>query len=122
MENNYFIKSLSLLDGIITYKDFDINENIAFKELWYAYKEDILQVVYGDRYILDVGWYPESNPKGRFIVRAIQDYDWMDPLLKIKCKTFEELKKAIEDAAHLLNERNTMKNVPYRDVEYESNL
>lgn len=94
-----FVKDLNIRDGIITYNDFDIDENIPFEDQWYMYKEDILQIRYGDRFILDVGWYPESNPEGHFAVRAILENDWMNPISKIECRTLSELKEAIEKTA-----------------------
>jgi hypothetical protein len=65
-----FIKNLKLYDGIITYNDFDIDEARTFQDQEYSYKMDILQISFGNRYILDVGWYPEFDPKGHFWVRA----------------------------------------------------
>ena len=98
-----FVKDLNLFNGTITYNDFDIDENISFEERWYTYKEDILQIAYGSRYILDVGWYPGSNPKGKFVVQAITDYDWVNPVSKKKCRTLKGLKKAIEETAMLIH-------------------
>jgi len=68
-----------------------------------SFKEDILQIEFGKRFILDVGWLPEHNPKGFFIIRAIKDCDWQNPLLKEKCRTFKDLKLAMEKAVKLIN-------------------
>jgi hypothetical protein len=113
-----FVENLDILDGIITYNDFDINENVAFEEQKYSFKEDILQIKFGDRFLLDVGWYPEMNPKGAFTVVAIQDYDWDEPVVKIKCRTLKTLKKAIEKAAKIIGDQKQIKNLPFRNIEY----
>ena len=74
---NNFMRNLNLYNGIIDYNDFDIDENVPFEEQEYSYKEDILQISYGDRLTLDVGWYPEHNPQGYFIVYAVKDSNWV---------------------------------------------
>lgn len=98
------IKNIQLLGGMIHYNDFDIDQDIPFEEQWYAYKEDILQVLYGSHFILDVGWYAEHNPNGFFLVRAILDNNWEKPISAIKCKTLKELKIAIEETACVIND------------------
>ena len=41
MKNN-FIERLNIYDGLITYNDFDIDEEKSFEEQMYSYKEDIM--------------------------------------------------------------------------------
>lgn len=103
MSPEIFIKNLNILDGIITYNDFDIDENRSFQAQEFSYKEDILQITFGERYTLDVGWYPEMNPEGYFVVKGIEDYDWMRPLITIRSRSLAELKAAIEQVAVLLS-------------------
>jgi 3-oxoacyl-ACP reductase-like protein len=117
-KNLNFVKNLNILDGVITYNDFDIDESKSFDDQWYMFKEDILQIKFGDRFILDVGWYPENDHKGQFSVVAILDEDWMDPLQKTKCSTLSELKKAIEDTAIYIDKMRK-EDLPHRNVEYE---
>ncbi len=114
-----FIENLNILDGVVSYNGFDIDKDIPFADQWYNYTEDILQIKYGDRFLLDVGWYPEHDPKGKFSIVAVVDQDWMNPLLKTKCSTLDELKKAIEDTAAFINEEKK-KNLPCRNIEYEN--
>jgi hypothetical protein len=59
-KNKNFIHGINIHDGIITFNDFDINEDTSFGQQKYSYKEDMLQVAFGDRFILDV----EHDPKG----------------------------------------------------------
>lgn len=114
-----FVANLNLYDGIVDYNDFDIDENIPFEEQKYSYKEDILQISFGDRFTLDVGWYPEFNPTGHFVIKIIQDKDWLNPVSRIKCKTLSRLKKAIESSALLIKSQLKNKNLPHRDVKFE---
>ena len=114
------LESLKIFDGMVTYYDFDIDESISFEEQKYSYKEDILQIKFGDRFILDVGWYPEFESQGNFLISAIQDNDWMDPVLKTKCYTLEDLMKAIESTAIFIQNQRKIKALPYRNVEYDN--
>lgn len=100
--NNNFVKNLNILNGTVTYNDFDIDENIPFQEQKYSFKQDILQIAFGDHLLLDIGWYPEMSPQGHFWVRMIQDYDWQNPLYEEKCRTLNELKNIIEKFALLV--------------------
>ncbi len=118
-KTNNFVANLNLQGGDIVYNDFDIDENLSFEEQKYSYKEDILQITFGDRFILDVGWRREFNPAGHFVIKVIQDKDWLNPVSKIKCKTLSKLKKAIESSASLIHDQLKIKDLPYRDVEYE---
>jgi hypothetical protein len=119
MNKNTFIKNLNILDGIITYNDFDIDPKNPFENQKYSFKEDILQIKFGSRFILDVGWQPEFDEKGYFITRVVIDHDWMNPLLELKCKDLGELKKDIEKASIVIKLKKEQ-NLPYRDVEFDT--
>lgn len=114
-----FISELKLLGGKITYDGFDLNETIPFAEQIFSLQQDMLQIEYGRRFVLDVGWVPDLDPKGCFLIMVIQDRDWLNPISKIKCKTLSKLKKAIESSAVLIHEQLKIRDLPFRDVEYE---
>ena len=120
MKKNNFIENLNILDGVITYNDFDIDPNIPFETQKYSFKEDILQIEFGERFVLDVGYSPEFEPDGNFIIQAIQDNDWMNPISRIKCNTLDTLKKSIEKTVQLIDTKRKVKNLPYRNVEYDT--
>lgn len=115
---NNFIDGLNILNGTITYNDFDINEDTLFENQRYSFKLDMLQISFGDRFILDVGWQPDFDQNGHFVVRAIQDYDWLNPLVKIKPRSLKTLKKAIEKAAKIIDEQMHIRDLPFRNIEY----
>ncbi len=120
MKKTDFITSINILDGVLIYNDFAIDETIPFQNQRDSFKEDLLQITYGDRFLLDVGWYPEMNPKGHFIVYAIQDYDWQNPIVELKCHSLNQLKKTIERVVRIIKRKQRIKNLPLRNVEYES--
>ena len=104
-KKNNFIDELRIPNGVIVYNDFGIDESVPFSDQWYRYKEDILQIKFGDSFILDVGWYPECEPEGNFVVRAIKNEDWWPSFAKESARNLSELKQAIEKMAILINKQ-----------------
>lgn len=76
------INELNVQSGIITYNDFAINFDIPLKEQIFNLQQDLLQIKFGNSYILDIGWYPMFDPTGFFKIVVIKDYDWENPVLK----------------------------------------
>lgn len=89
--NSNFLKSINFRNGIITYNDFNIDPLIPFLEQKYSLKNNMLLVDYHN-YMIDVGWYPEFIVGGKFIIKAIHNCDWKNPLCEIESKNFVELK------------------------------
>ena len=116
--NNSFLLKTNIRDGVIVYDGFDIDENIPLEQQVSSLREDMLQIKFGERFVLDVGWRPDFEPDGYFIVYAIQDKDWEAPLLKKKCYSLKTLKKAIEKCAEIIDEQMHIKDLPFRNVEY----
>jgi hypothetical protein len=56
-------ESIFLL-GKVTYNTFDIDFAVPFENQEDKLSEDLIQVEYDNGYIIDVGWYPEMDPKG----------------------------------------------------------
>lgn len=88
--------------GKVTYDDFDIDPNITFEEQEFSFKEDMFQVSYGNRYTLDIGWYPDHQKNGKFRIVIIRDYDWMNPVYSKRTKDFKRLYKFVEECAEIV--------------------
>lgn len=101
-KNKNFIDSINILSGKIIYNDFDIDEEVSFEDQVYSFKEDILQIAFGDELIIDVGWYPEFQSHGHFLVRIIKNENWQNPMFKEECRTLDALRSTIEKAAVLI--------------------
>lgn len=101
--HNNFIKNIDIGLGQITYCDFNIDPVAPLKKQLPALQEDMLQIEFGNRFLIDVGWYPAMGLNGCFIVYVIQDEDWDHPLSKAQCSTLKELKNAIEKAAAFIH-------------------
>jgi len=94
--NDQFLKSINFRSGVITYNDFDIDPLIPLIEQEFSLKEDILQVDYGP-YLLDLGWNPDCNVKGKFVVRLIHNYDWQNPIQRFEAKDLATLKERLQE-------------------------
>jgi len=68
--------------GNIAYNEFHIDFDKTLCEQEDSLTEDLLQVEYPNNYLIDLGWYPECNSNGNFIISVIYDFDWEKPVLK----------------------------------------
>lgn len=68
--------------GSIVYNEFHIDFEKKLDEQEDSLTEDLLQVKYPNNYLIDLGWYPECNSKGNFVLNVIYNYDWEKPVLK----------------------------------------
>jgi hypothetical protein len=90
------LQNINLHDGKIIFENISTYQKSPFEE-------NLLYIEYGTRYAVDVAWYPSMPPQGCFVIIAIQDSDWDNPLLCIKTEHFEDLGDAIQKAIDYLN-------------------
>lgn len=89
--------NLDLSPGKVVYDDFDINSELPLSEQIYSLKEDLFQLNYNDKYIIDIGWYPEFDVNGTFSIVLIEDFNWQHPLEKKSCRDIETLQLYMEE-------------------------
>lgn len=92
---NIFLKSINFKSGEIIYNGFDINPLIPLSRQKYSLQEDMLQVDYG-LYLIDIGWRPELNTKGKFIIKLVCDSDWINYVHKIEAKNLAALRIGLQ--------------------------
>lgn len=102
-----FLQSVRLENCEITYDDFDLDPMVSFEKQKWSFKEDILQIEIKKEYLVDVGWYPEHDPKGFFLIRVIKNIDWDNPLFKKKCKSLEVFRGCLQNAIDYANQIKT---------------
>ncbi|MEK8129436.1 hypothetical protein WMW72_16130 [Paenibacillus filicis] len=67
------------------------------EEKWRNFTEDLLQIKHIKyNILLDVGWYPESDPNGSYGLELIKNHDWRNPLVSFDTKNRDELVEKIE--------------------------
>lgn len=96
-------------NGLITYDtlthlDFENSTIEVVDEL----TEDLLQVDLSNHYLLDIGWYPEFDSQGNFVVQVIMDMDWEKPLFKDTCKTLEQLYTVVKKGLSCYKLKSTL--------------
>ena len=98
------INNIDFGSGIIKkYIDFNINEEQPLHKQIYVLKEDLIQIIYENNYLIDVGWYPEFSEKGNFIVSLIKDYKWDNPVLQKICRDLDLLEKYINELIDIVH-------------------
>jgi len=98
-----FLKDIDLKDGKVVYYDFEINFNLPFENQKWSFKEDLIQIHFNEgKYIIDVGWYPEFNEKGSFVISVINDYDWNNPIFEKNGKSVDHLIMYINKAIKII--------------------
>lgn len=82
--------------------DIDIPTSASMKGELYAelhpdvMLQDILEVDLGGGFYIDVGWYPEHDPKGEFWIRTFRD-TWDEQFgTPIKTRSPEDVRKWVE--------------------------
>jgi hypothetical protein len=64
---------------------------------WGLFGQDLLQIVQDKTgLVLDVGWYPEEAPHGRFNMVLIRGHDWESPLLTFAGRSLEEVVSRVQ--------------------------
>lgn len=102
-----YLKNIIVKSGNLTFDDFDIDPLVSFEEQELSYKEDIIQMIFGELITVDVGFYPEFQPDGFFKVEVILDCDWTKPVYKKRIKSLEEMKNCLQEAIDLADEMHS---------------
>lgn len=91
--------------GIVVYDDMKIDPKKSLESQIDNLKEDLFQVNYIDKFIVDVGWFPSFSIDGHFRVVAIEDYNWESPIFQKTCRTLVELDEYLEEAVNFIKMR-----------------
>ena len=81
--------------GKITYNNYQIVLEKNLEEQWENLLEDLIQVEYENGYLIDIGWYPECDPKGNLKILLIKDTDWEHPVIEYRASSTFDIYKAV---------------------------
>lgn len=73
---------------------FSFNEDIIYMESKIIRKQN--DQIEKQSLGIDLGWYPDGEPEGNFILQAILNEDWLDPLMKFSSRNKDEIVKMLE--------------------------
>lgn len=90
-------------NGVVTAWDIDeLDLSKSVESQIYLLKEDLMQARFGDAIILDLGWYPEFDPRGQFVLSVVKEQEWENPILQLKFRELSQfmqnLNRAIKSA------------------------
>lgn len=77
--------------GRVTHDSLIIDPSVPLADQAENLTEDLLQVEYENCVVLDVGWYADLSPDGRFRVFVVLDLDWEEPWFSRTCTEYPEL-------------------------------
>jgi hypothetical protein len=98
-------ENVNFEQGMIVYNDLQIDEHDSLENQLDNLKEDLFQVNYEDRFIIDVGWFPSFSKDGAFRIVVIEDFEWDNPIYQKTCRSIMELKKYIEESITVVKSR-----------------
>jgi hypothetical protein len=50
-------------------------------DVWELFPQDLLQLKYDERnLVVDLGWLPEADPDGRYILTLVENKNWDQPM------------------------------------------
>lgn len=96
------MNTIDFKSGKITYNEFHFNFNQPFSVQEDFLTEDLLQVQYDNGYLIDLGWYPEFDTNGKFILQVVKDGNWKKPILKEQSRDWKQLKKLLLKAINIV--------------------
>ena len=81
----------------IVYNEFHIDFSLPFEDQPDCLTEDLLQLNLGNNRLLDIGWYPEFDPGGCFLIQVIHDNDWLEPEFSVFTRSEADLRNAVTE-------------------------
>lgn len=98
MLSDFVFDKINIHQGEMAYNTFNIDLSKDPSSQIHELRQDLIQVVYGTRYVVDVGWYPMYKPEGFFLIYVVEDRDWDEPLLKLKVTKFDTFIQSLKEA------------------------
>jgi hypothetical protein len=86
--------------GRIVHDGWCIVDERPLKEQLDDLREDLVQVDY-EGVTLDIGWYPDGDPSGEFLIHVVRNGDWDHPLVRASARSVEELKAQLPEAVKI---------------------
>lgn len=87
---------MDLLNATIVFDDISwLADDLNLKKDIDFLKEDMLQITFGDNYLLDVGWRPSFSKSGQFYLTVVKNSNWDEVLEEIATKSVPDLKDSI---------------------------
>lgn len=83
--------------GIIKLNDLILDPDVSLDDQLDELKEDLFHAVFPNDLVLDIGWYPEFEARGRFGVLLYRGCDTYDAVASRRCRSIPELKAIVAE-------------------------
>ena len=68
--------------------------------------QDLVTVVLPNGYYLDVGWFPEHDPRGSYVVRVFREYWDSQQIAPYSTRNIEEVIRLLEDLSRRFSQES----------------
>jgi hypothetical protein len=91
--------------GEVSHCSWEIVPDLPFSQQLWELRQDLIQVCYRSKnLVLDIGWSPDFNVEGRFIVAVVRGENWENPVFSREAFTFDKLRSCVEEAVKFIEQ------------------
>ena len=87
----------------------DEMEGYTFDEKWFYLESELLVCEYekgGTKWTLDMGWYPEYQPDGQFVLSLLKNLDWDNQKFPCETRSIAKIAQAVNETMLSLSREN----------------
>lgn len=82
--------------------EIDVEQYSSDSDIWLDFTQDIMYIKRKSKrkdknIAIDLGWYPDNDPKGSFHLLVIKDDNWEEPIEEFDSRNKEEIVNKIEE-------------------------
>ncbi|MBV7334327.1 hypothetical protein KFU94_40050 [Chloroflexi bacterium TSY] len=86
------------MPGSVVYEELALDNELTLADQVDRLNEDLLQVEFPGKVLLDLGWYPAFSNQGQFQVYVVRDANWDEPLFYAEVASLDVLYSVLEAA------------------------
>ena len=102
----YLFENINYGKGVVSiYNELRLTSDLQLEDQLDSLTEDLVQIIYDNNYIIDLGWYPEYEANGCFSIYIIKDNDWDNPVNQISCRDIDELEGHLTEAISFIQSK-----------------
>lgn len=98
-------------------------EGYTFDEKWLYLENELLVCEYeknGTKWTLDMGWFPEYEPNGQFVLGLLKNLDWDNQEFPCETRSIAEIVQSVNETMLRLSRENGDFTIGFGDVHLQS--
>lgn len=88
-------ENISFLPGQITTNETLFDPSLPTEAQLDIMREDMFQARLQNDWILDIGWYPSFKREGRFLLLAVEGFDWEHPIISFEARDYATVESEV---------------------------